>query len=90
MQMLCKVSAGFSDVRCPVCGQGFQVYWTRQRELSRAEQRDALQRSLREQHLSTETSDAHPATFQLPDVPAAAMPGSLATGLSLTAVPLYS
>lgn len=69
MQMLCKVSVGFSDVRCPVCNQGFLVYWTRSREISRAEQRQALQAELRQQHLSLDSTDIHAAAFKLPDTP---------------------
>jgi hypothetical protein len=29
MQILCKASDSACDVRCSVCGQAFQVYWTR-------------------------------------------------------------
>ena len=29
MQLLCSSSAVGSDVCCPVCGQGFLMYWTR-------------------------------------------------------------
>ncbi len=92
MQMLCKVSAGFSDVRCPVCGQGFLVYWTRQREVTRAEQRGALQTALRALHTGldgTSGADIHPPAFQLPDTPLP-LPQRLPQGLPLTAVPVYS
>lgn len=71
MQMLCKVSVGFSDVRCPVCNQGFLVYWTRSREVSRAEQRHALQVTLREQHVTLDSTDIHAAAFKVPDTPMA-------------------
>ncbi len=95
MQMLCKVSAGFSDVRCPVCGQGFLVYWTRQREIPRAEQRQALQTALRGLHAGldsahgTDGADMHPPTFHLPDVPMP-LPQRLPQAMPSTAVPLYS
>ena len=69
MQMLCKISVGCSDVRCPVCNQGFLVYWTRSREISRAEQRQALQVALREQHATPDANDIHAAVFNLPDTP---------------------
>ncbi len=69
MQMLCKVAAGFSDVRCPVCGQGFLVYWTRSREISRAEQRQSLGEALRSQHVTSDAADIHAPAFQLPDTP---------------------
>ena len=67
MQMLCKVSNGFSDVRCPVCGQGFLVYWTRLQAKQRGEQRQSLMDGLRLQHVTTSTTDAHPAAFHLAD-----------------------
>ena len=69
MQLLCKVSTVFSDVRCPVCGQGFLVYWTRQRAGEREEQRHSLQLALREQHGTTDTTDAHAPSFQLAERP---------------------
>ncbi len=68
MQMLCKVSNAFSDVRCPVCEQGFMVYWTRIAAKNRDEQRQSLLNGLRLQHGSTdETTSAHPAAFHLAD-----------------------
>lgn len=90
MQMLCKVSVGFSDVRCPVCNQGFLVYWTRSREISRAEQRQALQTALREQHLTLDTTDIHAAAFKLPDTPMA-LPKRVPETMPLAAgaVPVY-
>lgn len=70
MQMLCKVSGVLSDVECPVCGAGFLVYWTRNREVSRAEQREALHRVLREQHQQLDGSvEVHAMSFQVPDTP---------------------
>ena len=89
MQMLCKVAVGFSDVRCPVCGQGFLVYWTRSREITRYEQRQALQQCLREQHAGKDTADIHAPAFQLPDTPAA-LPQRHPAPAPSTAVPVYS
>lgn len=74
MQILCKVLAGCSDVRCPVCGQGFSVYWTRNREVSLVEQREALQNVLRAQHLTLEATDIHAAAFETPDTPVSLPP----------------
>ncbi len=71
MQLLCKVSTVFSDVRCPICGQGFLVYWTRQRAGEREEQRHTLQQALREQHGALDTADAHAPAFQVTDKPVA-------------------
>lgn len=67
MQMLCKVSNVFSDVRCPVCGQGFLVYWTRLQAKQRGEQRQTLIEGLRLQHSTVASADAHPAAFHLAD-----------------------
>ena len=70
MQMLCKVSSAFSDVRCPVCQQGFMVYWTRIAAKNRDDQRQGLMDGLRLQHAASETTEAHPAVFHLADGPA--------------------
>ena len=67
MQMLCKISTAYSDVRCPVCGQGFLVYWTRLHALAREEQRRRLMEGLRTQHTDRLLPDAHPPAFHLAD-----------------------
>ena len=88
MHMLCKVSTLFSDVDCPTCGQGFVVYWTRQRAGEREQQREMLQKLLCQQHTSTGSADAHAPAFQMPDAPV-----TLARHPHHTlsaAVPLYS
>lgn len=90
MQMLCKVSTVFSDVRCPVCGQGFLVYWTRKRAGEREEQRHTLQQALRDQHTSTDTADAHAPAFQIADAPAA-MPRRHSQEMPVpSAIPVYN
>jgi len=68
MQVVCKPSQISSDVRCPVCGEGFLLYWER---TSRAEQSETLhkiQQELREQHDTAEEGvAAHPeAAFNIP------------------------
>ncbi len=78
MQMLCKVSSAFSDVRCPVCEQGFMVYWTRIAAKNRDEQRQSLLNGLRLQHAADETAAAHPAAFHLAEGLAAAPFGETA------------
>ena len=88
MQMLCKVSSVFSDVDCPTCGQGFMVYWTRQRAGGREQQLQTMQSLLREQHDATGSTDAHAPAFQLPDAPAA-VPRRERRFIS-AGVPLYS
>ena len=67
MQMLCKISNAYSDVRCPVCGQGFLVYWTRLHAFAREEQRERLMQGLRLQHTDRLLADAHPPAFHLAD-----------------------
>lgn len=68
MQMLCKVSSVFSDVRCPVCEQGFLVYWTRIAAKNRDEQRETLLDGLRSQHgAANGGAEVHPAAFHLAD-----------------------
>ena len=89
MQMLCKVSTLFSDVRCPVCGQGFLVYWTRQRAGECEEQRQTLQLVLRAQHGALDTADAHAPAFQVADTPAAA-PQRRPQPVLTTAIPVYN
>ena len=69
MQMLCKVSDAFSDLRCPVCEQGFMVYWTRVAARNRDLQRQGLLDGLRRQHGTGSTPEAHPAAFHLADNP---------------------
>ena len=67
MQMLCKISTAYSDVRCPVCGQGFLVYWTRLHAFQRQEQRERLVQGLRLHHTDRLLADAHPPAFDLAD-----------------------
>lgn len=66
MQMLCQVSAAFSDVTCPVCGQGFMVYWTQEAGKSRRELREGVLAGLRQQHGAVASADAHAPAFNLP------------------------
>ena len=67
MQMLCKISNAYSDIRCPVCGQGFLVYWTRLHAVHRQEQRERLMEGLRGQHTDRLLPDAHPPAFHMAD-----------------------
>lgn len=68
MQVLCKASNTGSDVRCPVCGQGFLVYWTRRRPEERARRQAEVLESLRAHHGSDLSTGAHPpAGFSLPE-----------------------
>ena len=74
MQMLCKVSNCFSDVRCPVCGQGFVVFWDRSTPETHTQQRTEVRRGLRLHHAELSSAEAHPAAFSIPDAPMAVLP----------------
>jgi hypothetical protein len=89
MQLLCKVSTVFSDVECPVCSQGFMVYWTRQSSRTSELQRGALQQALRDQHTGLDSVDAHAPAFQVADRPVMA-PQRRSRPALATAIPLYS
>ena len=88
MHMLCKVSTPFSDVACPTCGQGFLVYWTRQRVGEREQQRQILEKLLCQQHGATSSAEAHAPAFQMPDAPLS-LPRRERQRFA-AAVPLYS
>ena len=67
MQVLCKASNTGSDVRCNICGQGFLVYFTRTSVQERAQRRSEIQQALRDHHMSSDHSTAHPTQgFNLP------------------------
>ena len=68
MQVLCKLSNTVSDVRCPVCGQGFLVYWSRTSQTEREATRRQVVESLAEQHTSSKSEHVHPRTgFNIPE-----------------------
>ncbi len=90
MQMLCKISTAYSDVRCPVCGQGFLVYWTRLHAFHREEQRERLMAGLRLHHTDRLSTDAHPAAFHLADGFAAAPYGEAPTPSMPALLGVYS
>jgi hypothetical protein len=50
MQITCKISMEGSDVRCPVCGQGFLVFWEGCSTGARQAQRKVIAESLRSHH----------------------------------------
>jgi hypothetical protein len=60
MQILCKASETACDVRCTVCGQGFQVFWTRSWAKDHTSTTD-IQEILACQHREAAGSAAHPA-----------------------------
>ena len=67
MQVLCKPCESSADLRCPVCGRGFQLYWERS---SRDQQLDSIreiQQTLRDHHAGAGPDGAHPdSAFNIP------------------------
>ena len=59
MQIHCKAAEGDCDVSCPVCGQGFQIYWTRSFSGERST-RVEIQQALLDQH--GKGTHGHPGT----------------------------
>jgi hypothetical protein len=67
MQVFCKPSDSSPDVHCPVCGQGFLLYWERSCRIQQEDTRHSIQQALRDHHLETDDSGAHPETaFNIP------------------------
>jgi len=66
MQVLCKPSQDRCDVECPVCGQGFVLYWERSSVAQQEGARPEIQQALREHHAAGR-GPAHPDTpFNIP------------------------
>jgi hypothetical protein len=56
----CRLSNEGSDVRCPVCGQGFLAYWAKFSRAEQVESRRVIQEELRRHHVEGLTSgEAH-------------------------------
>ena len=71
MQVLCKPSQEAADVSCPVCGQGFLLFWERTGAAQRAEARRGVEQTLRDHH-GIASPTAHPASpFNVPRWPRA-------------------
>jgi hypothetical protein len=68
MQVLCKSIADSPEVCCPVCGQGFVLFWERQSRAERAMALREIARTLRSHHGKLSSPDAHPQRgFVVPD-----------------------
>lgn len=59
MQILCKASECDCDVTCPICGQGFDIYWTRSGSEDRST-RVEIQQALLSHHTHEFGAAAHP------------------------------
>jgi hypothetical protein len=60
MQVLCNASKTAPDVRCPVCGDGFQLFWERTSRTERGQMLGKIQQELIDQHAAADGSDAVP------------------------------
>ena len=66
MQVLCKsVQANqahqtTAEANCPICGQGFLLFWERQTRMERAEALREVRKVLVNHHNATATAQAHP------------------------------
>ena len=60
-----------TDIRCPLCGQGFLIFEELRAHASQMESRRLIQQALRDQHISQgKLADAHPdETFHPPSLP---------------------
>jgi hypothetical protein len=68
MQVLCKQSNSSPDVQCPVCGQGFLLYWERSSRAQQEATRHSIQQALCDQHLEPNDTGAHPeGAFNIPN-----------------------
>lgn len=58
-----------SDVRCPLCGQGFLIFAELAAHASQIESRRLIQQTLRDQHISQgKLAGAHPgSSFDIPN-----------------------
>ena len=71
MQLLCRSYEGRGDVACPVCGQGFLLYWTRQSPGDHPVLLSVIVDALGRQHVTHSAAEAHesdpalPGSFQL-------------------------
>lgn len=67
MQVLCKLSDSIPDVQCPVCGQGFVLYWERSSRAQQEDARHSIQQALRDQHANNTAPEPHPEdAFNIP------------------------
>lgn len=71
MQVVCQPSNNFADVRCPVCDQGFLLYWERTCRIEQGETLSDIQQSLADHHttdLTVSDEPVHPlAAFNIPE-----------------------
>lgn len=66
MQLLCRSYEGRGDVACPVCGQGFLLYWTRQSPADQPALLSVIVDALSRQHAVHGMAEAHESDPALP------------------------
>jgi hypothetical protein len=67
MQVLCKSTNTSSDISCPLCGQGFLLYWERSSRQEQDITRRKVQQALEDQHTVLSSAEAHPqSAFNIP------------------------
>jgi hypothetical protein len=67
MQVLLKKSEERQDLQCPLCGQGFRVYWERTSLKEQSAVRGPILQALREEHATDPSRAAHSDTpFNVP------------------------
>lgn len=68
MHLVTHQSRLSTDIRCPICGQGFLIFEELAAHASQFESRRLIQQALRDQHTSQgRLAGAHPATnFDIP------------------------
>jgi hypothetical protein len=67
MQAFCKPVDSSPDVRCPVCGQGFLLYWERSSRSQQDATRQSIKQALSDHHIDADPTGAHPdAAFNIP------------------------
>ena len=66
MQALCKPSDSSPDILCPVCGQGFRLYWERSSSAQQEATLPEIRQALKDHH-SDPAFLSHPASaFNVP------------------------
>ena len=60
MQVLCKSSRTSPDVQCPVCGEGFQLFWERTSRTERNQTVKKILQALAAHHDTAAGADSGP------------------------------
>ncbi len=69
MQVLCTTSQTASDVQCPICGAGFQLYWERTSRTERTVTLKKIQQTLVDHHDSAVEGEPGPHPTEAFNIP---------------------